>query len=90
MNATLSIYSSSFEQELDLLPHQTISLPPNIKGAILFINESTQKGAFLLTFAGLKTSGSIKPNEIKLVTYSSAQPGFLQNIGSVTLEVHIN
>lgn len=80
----------SFGTKTKLLPNQTILLHPNIDGAILFTNNGSEKGVYLITFEGLNTTGAVISNEIKLVTYSSAQSGTLKNTSMATLLVSIN
>ena len=81
--------TSLLDKKQNILPNETVELRKNINGKILFTNSSSEMGYYKLTFSGLSSKGKIKSNETKLISYSTAEKGLLQNIGIVTLEVSI-
>lgn len=91
MAQSVSFSIQELQGSKTLNPNQSMDVPANINGTILIANDgqSSAVGSYLLTISGQTTSGSIPPNGSKLITYSSAQVGILQNTGTVALEVSI-
>ena len=89
---TLNLGVKNLTSSKELMPSQTVTIPANISGTILLANngQSQAEGKYKLTISGQTTEGNVPPNGSKLVTYSSAQDGVLQNTGSVTLSVSIS